>query len=334
MSSNSPDSTSISAPQSASREPSDSDGESKQSGRAHPNAHPSTQHGAIPTGLVIVATPIGNASDISLRALNLLADAHVVACEDTRVTAKLFAVHGLKASMLPYHEHNAASQRPILIKRLKNGETVALVSDAGMPLISDPGYKLVSDCVEAGIPITCIPGASSVTTALALSGLPTDRFFFQGFLPNKKTQRRRVFAELAAIPGSLVVMESAKRLAAMLVDAADCLGPRDAAVTRELTKKFEEVRRGPLPNLAEHYAEAGAPKGEVTVVIGPAGAAAKTTAEDVDALLRQALSTQSVRDAAQVVTGATGWPKRDVYQRALAVAKEISAQRDTSKEPG
>jgi 16S rRNA (cytidine1402-2'-O)-methyltransferase len=322
VSSNSPVPSSTPASLSVSREPSDSETQSKPSEQA-----------AIPLGLVIIATPIGNAADISLRALNLLAAAHVVACEDTRVTAKLFAVHGLKTSMLPYHEHNAATQRPRLIKRLKDGETVALVSDAGMPLISDPGYRLVADCVDADIPITCIPGASAVTTALALSGLPTDRFFFQGFLPNKKAQRCRVLTELATIPGSLVVMESAKRLAAMLVDAANCLGSRDAAVTRELTKRFEEVRRGPLDQLAEHYAEAGAPKGEVTVVIGPAGATEKMTVEEIDALLRQALSTQSVRDAAQIVTAASGWPKRDVYQRALEMAKEISTPGESVKEP-
>ena len=274
-------------------------------------------------GLVLVATPIGNAGDISSRALGLLATADIVACEDTRVTSKLFAVHGLKTPLLSYHEHNAAQQRPKLIKRLKDGETVALVSDAGMPTISDPGFKLINACVDEGIALTCIPGASAVTTALALSGLPTDRFFFQGFLPSKKTQRRKVLGEIGRIPGSLVVMESAKRLAAMLADAADILGPRACAVTRELTKRFEEVRRGTLGELAQHYDDSGPPKGEITLVIGPPGAdETATTGEQVDALLREALVNSSVRDAAAEVAAMTGWPKRDVYQRALSIEKD------------
>jgi len=304
-----PSSSGPSAGEADGLEPSDSRGQSKQ---------PET---VLPAGLVLVATPIGNAADISARALAILAGAQVVACEDTRVTSKLFAVHGIKAPMLPYHEHNAAAQRPKLMKRLKGGETVALVSDAGMPLISDPGYKLVEACLEEGVPVTCAPGPSAVTTALALSGLPTDRFFFQGFLPSKSGSRRAQLEALMAVPGSLVVMESAKRLAAMLADAAEVLGGRDAAVTRELTKRFEEVRRGSLADLARHYADAGPPKGEITVVIGaaPEGAAAASDA-DVDAMLRDALKTESLRDAAAGVAAATGRKKRDVYARALAIA--------------
>lgn len=286
-------------------------------------------------GLILVATPIGNAADISARALAVLEDADVVACEDTRVTAKLFAVHGIKVPMLPYHEHNAASQRPKLIKRMKHGETVALVSDAGMPLVSDPGFKLVNACIEAGLAVTCVPGPSSVTTALALSGLPADRFFFQGFLPTKRGPRISVFEELATLPGSLVIMESAKRLAAMLADAAGVLGHRDAAVTRELTKRFEEVRRGPLDELAAHYAAAGPPKGEVTVVVGPRPEAErKLDAAELDAVLRAELSQGSVRDAAQRAAQASGWPKRDVYRRALALADNLArTAANTSTEP-
>ncbi|MDD9877675.1 MAG: 16S rRNA (cytidine(1402)-2'-O)-methyltransferase [Magnetovibrio sp.] len=275
-------------------------------------------------GLVVVATPIGNAADLGARALDVLAGADVIACEDTRVTAKLLAIHGIKTPTLSYHEHNAAQRAPAIIKRLKGGETVALVSDAGTPLVSDPGYRLVGQCIEAGVALTAVPGPSSVMAALVLSGLPTDRFFFQGFLAAKAGPRRRQLAELAAVPATLVVMESAKRLAAMLTDAADALGPRAAAVTRELTKKFEEVRRGALPELARHYRDAGPPKGEVTVVIGPPLAAEAPDAAAVDALLRTALSENSVRDAAQLVAEATGLARRDLYQRALA----LQADRD------
>lgn len=276
----------------------------------------------VPPGLVLVATPIGNAADISFRALRVLAGADLVACEDTRVTAKLFAVHGLRTPMLPYHEHNAPAQRPKLIKHLKKGETVALVSDAGMPLISDPGHKLVAACIELGIPLTCIPGPSAVPTALALSGLPSERFFFQGFLPSRKNQRRKVLASLGDVPGSLVFMESARRLAAMLGDAAETLGEREAAVTRELTKRFEEVRRDSLSALADHYARSGPPKGEVTVVVGPGGADGPAIGDaDIDALLRGALEQGTVRDAAARVAAETGLSKRRVYQRALVLAK-------------
>ena len=287
-------------------------------------------------GLILVATPIGNAADISARALGVLAGASVVACEDTRVTSKLFAVHGIRAPMLPYHEHNAASQRPRIIERLKGGETVALVSDAGMPLISDPGYRLVAACVAEGIPVTCVPGPSSVTTALALSGLPSDRFFFQGFLPAKTVARSAALEAIGAIPGSLVILESAKRLAAMLADAARVLGPRDAAVTRELTKRFEEVRRGTLSDLAGHYAEAGAPKGEVTVVIGPSAATAELDDAGVDALLRRELERASLRDAADTVARLSGRPRRQVYARALEItgAQENGAQENGAQKNG
>lgn len=274
----------------------------------------------------MVATPIGNTGDISERALDVLAAADTVACEDSRVTGKLLHLLGIDATLLPYHEHNAAKQRPRLIERLQRGETVALVSDAGMPAISDPGYKLVAACIEAGIALTCVPGPSSVTTALALSGLPTDRFFFQGFLPSKSNARRNALAEIGAIPGSLVVMESAKRLSAMLDDAARVLGERDAAVARELTKRFEEVRRGTLAELARHYAEAGAPKGEITVVIGPPGETARMGANEIDTLLRRELENASLRDAAATVAAASGWPKREVYRRALEISAETAAE--------
>ena len=274
-------------------------------------------------GLYLVATPIGNLRDISLRALDLLAVADVVACEDTRVTEKLMARYGLASARLPYHDHNAERMRPVLLERLKAGEVVALVSDAGTPLISDPGFKLVRAAIAEGIAVTALPGASAALDALVLSGLPSDRFFFQGFLPPKETARRRVLGELAGLHATLVVYETAPRLAATLADMAAVLGERPAAVGRELTKLFEEVRRGTLAALAQHYAEAGAPKGELAIVVGGASEEAEREAvtEDVlDAALDAALTTMSVKDASTAVAEATGLPRREVYQRALLLA--------------
>ena len=274
-----------------------------------------------PVGLTLVATPIGNAADITLRALDILRSAGTVACEDTRVTAKLFALHGISAKLTSYHEHNAAKVRPALMRRLKNGESVALVSDAGTPMVSDPGYRLVADCIAEGIPVTAAPGASSVLTALQLSGLPTDRFMFVGFLPTKSGARKRTLAEVVSVPATLVFLESPRRLAASLSDMAEILGPRDSAMARELTKMFEEVRRGTLSELAGHYAQAGSPKGEVTLVVAPPSAESKKfSPEEVDAALRQALKTDSLRDAVALVSQTAGWPKREVYARGLALA--------------
>lgn len=268
-------------------------------------------------GLHLVATPIGNAADITLRALDALRAADLVVCEDTRVTSKLLAIHGIKASLLSYHEHNAEKVRPGLIKRLKDGERVAMVSDAGTPLVSDPGYKLIRDCLDEGVAFTTLPGPSAVLASLVLSGLPTDRFLFAGFPPSKGGARRRFMEQVAGVPATLIFLESAKRLGASLADMAAVLGDREAAVARELTKKFEEVRRGSLADLAVHYAEAGPPKGEVSVVVGPPPEAAAVTEEDLDELLRAALKSQSIKDAAAGVAAATGLPKRRVYARAL-----------------
>jgi len=272
-------------------------------------------------GLAIVATPIGHARDITLRALDILQQADVIACEDTRTTAKLLAIHGISRSLIAYHEHNGARARPVLIKRLKGGESVALVSDAGTPLVNDPGYKLVRACIDEGIAITPLPGASSVMCALVASGLPTDRFFFAGFLPPKSAARKRALQDLADIPGTLVFLESAKRLAKSLADMADVLGNRDAAMGRELTKMFEEVRRGPLAELADHYHAAGPPKGEVTLVIAPPGAAAIMGDDELDRLLAEALKDGSVRDAADTVAVISALPRRKVYARALELKK-------------
>ena len=275
-------------------------------------------------GLYLVATPIGNAADITLRALDILAKSSVVACEDTRLTGGLLARHGIAAHLVPYHDHNAERARPALLARMAQGESVALVSDAGTPLVSDPGFKLVRACIESGIPVTAAPGPSAALTALILSGLPSDRFLFAGFLPAKTHGRKETLAELAHIPATLVFYESPNRLADSLADMAEVLGSRPAAVARELTKLYEEVRRAALPELAEHYRQQGAPKGEVVVVVAPPEAQKPPEAQDLDALLIQTLADghTSVRDAASIVAARTGLPKREVYARALALTKK------------
>lgn len=273
-------------------------------------------------GLYIVATPIGNLRDITLRALDLLAAADVIACEDTRVTEKLMSRYGLAGQRLAYHEHNAERMRPLLIEKLKAGAVVALVSDAGTPLISDPGFKLVRAALAEGIAVTTLPGASAALAALVLSGLPSDRFFFQGFLPPKQVARRRVLGAIASLHATLIVYETGPRLAATLADMAALLGDRPAAVARELTKLYEELRRGDLAALAVHYAAAGAPKGEIVIVVGGLESPAREaiSEDDIDAALNAALATMSVKDASVAVAEATGRPRREVYQRALILA--------------
>jgi 16S rRNA (cytidine1402-2'-O)-methyltransferase len=272
-------------------------------------------------GLYVTATPIGNASDITLRALDVLRAADLVLCEDTRVTSKLFAIYGIEAKMLPYHDHNAAEMRPRILERLANGARIALVSDAGTPLISDPGFKLVREAVAEGHNVTTLPGASSVMAALTLAGLPTDRFLFSGFLSAKQEARRRELGELAAVPATLVFLESANRLAASLADMAGALGAREAAVARELTKRFEEVRRGTLAELAAHYDEAGAPKGEIVIVVGPPAPRAALCQHEIDAMLENALKRESLKDAVAEVVSMTGLPRKEIYARALALSE-------------
>ena len=220
-------------------------------------------------GLYLVATPIGNLGDITLRALELLAGADVIACEDTRVTRKLTERYGIATPLTPYHEHNAAEARPKLLSRLASEQSVALVSDAGTPLISDPGYKLVRAACEAGRTVTALPGASAVLAALSIGGQPTDRFFFEGFLPAKKVARQKRVAALANIPATLVLFESGSRLAAMLADLAAAFGPRTVAICREMTKLHEEVKRGDLEALAREYASGTEMRGEFTIVVAP-----------------------------------------------------------------
>jgi 16S rRNA (cytidine1402-2'-O)-methyltransferase len=272
-------------------------------------------------GLHVVATPIGNLGDLTQRAAATLASADQIACEDTRITAKLLRHYGIDTPITAYHEHNAERVRPALIERLEAGATIALVSDAGTPLISDPGYKLVRAARQAGIPVMAVPGASAVTAALSIAGLPTDRFMFAGFPPSKPGARRTFYAELAGVPASLVVFEAPSRLAASLADAAAQLGRREAAVARELTKRFEEVNHGPLADLAERYAAADRPKGEIVIVFGPPEPArqADVSGGALDARLRAALAGQPVKAAAEQVAAATGQSKRALYQRALAL---------------
>jgi 16S rRNA (cytidine1402-2'-O)-methyltransferase len=276
---------------------------------------------ALDPGLYVVATPIGHASDITLRALRVLGGVDAIACEDTRVTAKLLAIHGISTSLTPYHDHNARTAGPALVKRLADGGRIALVSDAGTPLVSDPGYRLVRACADAGVAVIPIPGPSAVLAALCVSGLPTDRFLFAGFAPPRTGPRRRFLAELATVPATLVLMESPRRLAAALADMAEILGPRQAVVARELTKLFEEVRRGALAELADHYREAAPPRGEVTLVVSPPAAPPQADDAEVDRLLSAALDEASVRDAAEQVAAETGLAKRHLYARALELRR-------------
>ena len=272
-------------------------------------------------GLALVATPIGNLSDITQRALAMLAAVDVVACEDTRVTAKLLRAHGLDPSLVSYNDHNAARVRPRLIKRLERGETVALVSDAGTPLVSDPGYKLVRAAIARGIAVTTAPGPSAALAALVLSGLPSDRFLFAGFLPPRAAARRTALGGFKTVPATLVFFESARRLAPALADMAAVLGDRPAAVAREMTKLHEEVRRDGLAALAAAYRAEGAPRGEVVIVTAGAEAAAQLDDAALDARLRAALATHSLRDAVAAVSAETGQPRRRVYARALALTE-------------
>lgn len=276
-------------------------------------------------GLHVVATPIGNLKDISFRALSTLAAADAIIAEDTRVTRNLLAYYGVATPLVAYHEHNAKVVRPHLLARLEAGATLALVSDAGTPLVSDPGFKLVQEALEKGVHVTTAPGPSAVLAALVVAGLPTDRFFFEGFLPHKSGPRRARLAELASVPGTLVFFESPRRIAETLADAAAVLGPRAAAIARELTKLYETVRRGPLDALAATLAAEETPKGEIVLLIAPPEAGAAEQAEaDLDARLAEALATYSVKDAASVVAAATGQPRRQVYARAL----QLTAGRD------
>ncbi len=276
-------------------------------------------------GLYLVATPIGHARDITLRALDVLRGVDLLAAEDTRTTRRLLEIHGVSRnprSILPYHDHNGAAQRPRLLAALAAGRSVALVSDAGTPLVADPGYRLAIEAIAAGHAVTAVPGASALLAGLAVAGLPTDRFLFVGFLPPREAARRRVLSEIATAPSTLVFFESPRRLAAALAVMAQVLGgSRGASVSRELTKRFEETRRGRLEDLAAHYSGAGAPKGEVVIVVGPPEAETPDQ-EAVDTALAAALDRGSVKDAAAEVAAALGLPRREVYARALSLTRK------------
>ncbi len=283
----------------------------------------------IGAGLHVVATPIGNLGDITFRALATLAAADAVIAEDTRVTKTLLAHYGIATPMITYHEHNAAVMRPHLIARLKTGAALALVSDAGTPLVSDPGFKLVADALTEGIAVIPVPGASAVLAALVVAGLPTDRFFFEGFLPPRSAARRQRIAELAPIPGTLVFFESPRRLAETLQDLAAVLGARPAAIARELTKHFETVRRGDLNELAQALAQEEPPRGEIVLLVGPPQTGTRElSAEDLDQKLLSALQTLSVKDAAAVVSAQSGQNRRQVYARAVELAAQKKLRED------
>ena len=267
----------------------------------------------------LVATPIGNLGDITLRALWVLRHADRILCEDTRVTARLLARYEIATPLAPYHDHNADRVRPAIIDALRRGERLALVSDAGTPLISDPGFKLVREAREAGLPVTAAPGASAALTALILSGLPPDRFLFAGFLPPRSAARRRALAAWPTLAATLIFYEGPSRLAAALADMADILGDRDAAVGRELTKRHEGMRRGRLAELAEYYHATGAPRGEAVIVVAPPRAAELSDRDGLDARLRTLLADHSLRDAVARLAVETGLGRRELYERALAL---------------
>lgn len=279
----------------------------------------------ISAGLYLVATPIGTASDITLRALDILANADILAAEDTRNTRKLLDIHGIKLNgrpFLPYHDHNGAAQRPRIMAAIAKGKSVAFVSDAGTPLIADPGYQLAAAAISEDLPVTSAPGASALLAALSVAGLPTDRFMFAGFPPVKAVAKAKFLAEFASVPSTLVFYESPRR-------TADCLaamvlaygGERRVSVCRELTKKFEQVRRGTLAELSAQYAEEPAPKGEVVIVVGPP-ITKEATSEDVDTALLDALKSGSVKDAAKEVAEALNLPRKPLYARALELSRK------------
>lgn len=275
--------------------------------------------------LLIIGTPIGNLGDISARALEGLKSTDVIYCEDTRVTGKLCQHFAIQTKRWAYHEHNAEKVRPQILEQLAQGQTLALVSDAGMPLISDPGFKLIEAVIEAGVEPEVIPGPTAVTSALVLAGLPTDRFFFVGFLSQKQGARRASLEVLKAIPATLVFYEGPPRLANFLTDAAEILGDRKAAVSREITKLYEQTKRGSLSELAALYHEQGAPKGEIVVTIAPPSAPEPVGEEELDQRLAEALATMSLKNAVEQVTIITGLKKKLVYARALELKNSEEA---------
>jgi len=267
--------------------------------------------------LYLVATPIGNLGDVTVRALETFAAADIVACEDTRVTRILLERYGIRRKMIAYHEHNEAEAASRLVAAVQDGRSVALASDAGTPLVSDPGYRLVQEAIKEGVRVVPIPGASAVLSALTVSGLPNDTFMFAGFLPVKAGQKKSRIEALADVPATLIFYESPRRLADTLEVMAAVLGDREAVVARELTKTFEELRRGSLPELAAHYAQTGAPKGEVVLCVAPPGERAEQSKADTDQMLIGLAAEMSAAKAAGEAARMTGQKKSDLYQRLL-----------------
>ncbi len=282
------------------------------------------QRKPLPAGLYFVSTPIGSARDITLRALDILASADVIASEDTRTTRKLMDIHGIPLDgrkVIAHHDHSGPAAVQGLVDLVSSGKSLAYVSEAGTPLIADPGFELGRAMAEAGLPVTAAPGPVAAVCALSISGLSSDKFLFAGFLPSGKSQRDKALAELRDLPFTIIFYESPKRIQEMLASLADIMGPeRESAVCRELTKKFEEVRRGTIADLIEAF-DGRTVKGEIVVLVGRKGAA-QIEDVDVDAALRAAMQTMRLKDAATAVSGALGLPRRQVYQRALDMDKD------------
>lgn len=275
-------------------------------------------------GLHLVATPLGNLADVSLRSLAVLAAADIVLCEDTRITSRLMQRYSIATRLKPYHDHNAASVRPMLVEKLAAGAAIALVSDAGMPMVSDPGYKLVRDCVEQAIAVDVVPGPTAPVTALALSGLPSDRFLFAGFLSARSGARIRQLRDLSAIPATLLVFESAARIASSLKDIADIMGDRPMAVAREMTKLHQEVLRGDARSIIGQLSNRPALKGEITMVIGPPDDVQKMSEDDVSSRLSDLLRDHPVSKAATILAKETGRPRASLYDLAVSMKNAAS----------
>ena len=278
------------------------------------------------SGLYIVSTPIGNLRDITLRALDVLASADEVWSEDTRQTQKLLGRYSINVKLSSYNDHNAANRRPLITEALKNGKTIALVSDAGTPLISDPGWKLVNEAIKAGANIIPIPGASASLAGLVASGLPSDRFFFTGFLPSKRQARRKALNDLSAIPSTLIFFERSSRLEDTLRDIGEVFGiNRQVVIARELSKLFEEVRRGTVKQIIESVADKETPKGEIVLMVGPP-MKASVDMGTTDVALKVSLRTKSVKDAVDEVSSQLGISKRSCYQRALEIKEKMTKE--------
>ena len=279
-----------------------------------------TRKNTFKNGLYVTSTPIGNLSDITIRALDLLKNADLIACEDKRVSGKLLAYYEIKTPTISYHDHNARQVMPRLIADLKEGKIVALISDAGTPLISDPGYKLVNECQKENIMVTSLPGASAILCALTNAGMPTDNFLFCGFLPSKMVARQKELKKFSTVQATLVYYESARRLLASLKDMRTVLGNRRVAVCRELTKLYEEVQKDQLDELIIYYGERATPKGEIVIVIEPPEKNSEII-DDLDGALKDALESLTVKEAVAAVTYISGRKRKEVYKRALEISK-------------